>query len=182
MPLRSYNDECNAETPGECPYLSGEYAMQWIRGMQTGLPESPHYNPTVLKVGATAKHFSNYGIENYGAFVSAAADPINGLPASLPKYPPFKKGWKASDNQAAYCTDSSAESAGGGYCQFNRMTFTANVSARDQVETYWPAFRAAIVGGNVSSVMCSYLLLFDCYARPIVGASYRPRVTPCRSK
>jgi hypothetical protein len=66
------------------------------------------------------------------------------------------QGWSKEDNQAAYCTDSSAQSAGGGFCQFNRMTFTANVSARDQVETYWPAFRAAIIGGNVSSVMCSY--------------------------
>jgi hypothetical protein len=69
-------------------------------------------------------------------------------------YPPA--GWKPEHNQAAYCTDSSAQSAGGGYCQFNRMTYTANASARDQVETYWPAFRAAVSGGNVTSIMCSY--------------------------
>jgi beta-glucosidase-like glycosyl hydrolase len=60
----------NQETPGECPYLSGEYAIQWIRGMQSGIAGSQHYHPTVLKVAATAKHFSNYGIENYGEFVS----------------------------------------------------------------------------------------------------------------
>ena len=121
-----------------------------------------------LKVAATAKHFSNYGIENYGDFVSAIvsaardsrqtaeslslcrlelrlhvyyfvgerpadspvdrscasisggvrqthrrswvfqADPVNGLPHSVPLYPPA--GWKPTDDQAAYCTDSSAMS------------------------------------------------------------------------
>jgi beta-glucosidase-like glycosyl hydrolase len=35
------------------------------------------------------------------------------------------------------------------------MTYTANVSARDQVEYYWPAFRAAVQGGNVTSIMCT---------------------------
>jgi hypothetical protein len=34
--------------------------MQWIRGMQFGIAGSKHYNPTTLKVAATAKHFSNY--------------------------------------------------------------------------------------------------------------------------
>merc|ERR1711920_1085803 len=131
---------------------------QWIRGMQFGIPGTKGYNPRVMKIAATAKHFSNYGIENYGNFSSFDSDPINGLPPNLPKYPPIEKGWKTSDNQAAYCTDGTAESAGGSqqYCQFNRMTYTANVSARDQVETYWPQFRAAIAGGNVSAVMCSY--------------------------
>ena len=95
------------------------------------------------------------GIENYGNFVSATPDPVNGLPHSTPLFPPTAQGWKPTDDQAAYCTDSSAASAGGGFCQYNRMTYTANVSARDQVETYWPAFRAAITGANVSSVMCS---------------------------
>ena len=71
-----------------------------------------------MKVAATAKHFSNYGIENYGNFVSATADPVNGLPHNVPDFPPLAQGWKSADNQAAYCTDSSAESAGGGYCQY----------------------------------------------------------------
>ena len=35
----------NQETPGECPYLSGEYAMQYVRGMQLGMPGSKHYRP-----------------------------------------------------------------------------------------------------------------------------------------
>jgi hypothetical protein len=43
------------------PYLTAEYAMHWIRGMQFGIPGSPTYDPSTLKVAATAKHFSNYG-------------------------------------------------------------------------------------------------------------------------
>ena len=62
-----------------------------------------------------------------------------------------------------------AASAGGGFCQYNRMTYTANVSARDQVETYWPAFRAAITGANVSSVMCSCARLHQLVAVQTCG-------------
>ena len=43
--------------------------------------------------------------------------------------------------------------AGGG---LNRASFNAIVSDRDQVEYYFPAWRAAVEGGRVGSVMCSY--------------------------
>jgi len=35
-----------------------------------------------------------------------------------------------------------------------RQNFNALVNDRDQVEYYWPAFRAGIQGGDVASVMC----------------------------
>ena len=38
----------------------------------------------------------------------------------------------------------------------NRASFNAIVSDRDQVEYYFPAWRAAVQGGRVGSVMCSY--------------------------
>lgn len=38
---------------------------------------------------------------------------------------------------------------------FNRASFNALVSDRDQVEYYFPAWRAAVQGGQVGSVMCS---------------------------
>ncbi len=38
----------------------------------------------------------------------------------------------------------------------NRLAFDANVSMQDQVEYYWPAFRAAVQVGGVKSIMCSY--------------------------
>eukprot|EP00038_Savillea_parva_P023364 m.40557 g.40557 ORF g.40557 m.40557 type:complete len:1020 (+) comp5998_c0_seq1:874-3933(+) len=39
---------------------------------------------------------------------------------------------------------------------FDRSSFNAVVSDRDQVEYYFPAWRAAVQGGQVGSVMCSY--------------------------
>eukprot|EP00755_Sulcionema_specki_P026941 Sspe_Gene.16341::Locus_5757_Transcript_1_1_Confidence_1.000_Length_2611::g.16341::m.16341/K15920/XYL4; beta-D-xylosidase 4 len=38
----------------------------------------------------------------------------------------------------------------------NRVSFNAIVSDQDQVEYYWPAWRAAVEGAHVHSVMCSY--------------------------
>ena len=37
----------------------------------------------------------------------------------------------------------------------DRASFNAIVSERDQVEYYFPAWRAAVQGGRVGSVMCS---------------------------
>ena len=31
--------------------------MQYVRGMQLGMPGSKHYRPGTMKVAATAKHF-----------------------------------------------------------------------------------------------------------------------------
>jgi len=38
----------------------------------------------------------------------------------------------------------------------DRTSFDALVSDKDQVEYYWPAFRAAIEGAHIKSIMCSY--------------------------
>eukprot|EP00662_Eupelagonemidae_sp_cell21_P042124 gene42124-66389_t len=38
----------------------------------------------------------------------------------------------------------------------DRSSFNAVVGMRDQVEYYWPSWRAAASGGGVASVMCSY--------------------------
>ena len=38
----------------------------------------------------------------------------------------------------------------------DRLAFDANVSSQDQVEYYWPAFRAAVQSAGVRSIMCSY--------------------------
>lgn len=46
--------------PGEDPYLSARYAVNFVRGLQGG-PLYPHY----LKVMATLKHFSSYSVENW---------------------------------------------------------------------------------------------------------------------
>ncbi|CAB9501820.1 Exo-1,4-beta-xylosidase bxlB [Seminavis robusta] len=47
------------ETPGEDPYLNGQYAVNFIKGMQEG--EDPRY----LKTVATLKHYTAYSVENW---------------------------------------------------------------------------------------------------------------------
>ncbi|KAL6066428.1 Beta-xylosidase/alpha-L-arabinofuranosidase 2, variant 3 [Balamuthia mandrillaris] len=47
------------ETPGEDPYLTGQYASTFVDALQTG--EDPRY----LKVIATCKHFAAYSLENW---------------------------------------------------------------------------------------------------------------------
>ncbi|KAA0145948.1 hypothetical protein FNF28_07761 [Cafeteria roenbergensis] len=46
------------ETPGEDPFLSGQWAIHYVRGLQEG--EDPRY----LKVSADCKHFAAYDMEN----------------------------------------------------------------------------------------------------------------------
>eukprot|EP01084_Bolivina_argentea_P243357 407987_1 len=90
------------EVPGEDPFLTGQYGMQYINGIQYG--EDTRY----LKMSNTVKHYADYSIEG-GRY---------GIPA--------------------------------------RTDFNAIVSEQEQVEYYWPAFRAAIQVGGVHSIMCSY--------------------------
>ena len=48
------------ETPGEDPYATGEYAANFVTGMQEG--EDLNY----LKVSSCCKHFYDYNLENWG--------------------------------------------------------------------------------------------------------------------
>jgi beta-glucosidase-like glycosyl hydrolase len=47
------------ETPGEDPYLNGEYARVFVNGIQVG--EDPRY----LKASPCLKHYAAYSLENY---------------------------------------------------------------------------------------------------------------------
>eukprot|EP01052_Picozoa_sp_SAG31_P032956 SAG31_NODE_3667_length_4007_cov_1.970317_2_plen_737_part_00 len=63
-----------AETPGECPYLTSRYAIDYVRGMQ-GYPPFENTNstdrqaaPHLLRVSSCLKHFFAYdGPEDWGA-------------------------------------------------------------------------------------------------------------------
>ena len=65
----------NIETPGEDPYLTGQYAANFVKGFQ----ESPD-DPTHVQASACCKHFVansmenwyNYSRHNYDAMVSKA--------------------------------------------------------------------------------------------------------------
>jgi beta-glucosidase len=84
------------ETYGEDPFLTGQFAVAFITGMQG--PDREH-----LVVSTTAKHFA----------VHSGPEPL-------------------------------------------RHGFDARVSAHDLADTYFPAFRAAVVDAHVASVMCVY--------------------------
>lgn len=49
------------ETPGEDPYLSGQYAKYFVKGMQEGDPSGKF-----LKTSACCKHYSAYSLEAWG--------------------------------------------------------------------------------------------------------------------
>lgn len=84
------------ETYGEDPFLTGQFAVAFITGMQG--PDREH-----LVVSTTAKHFA----------VHSGPEPL-------------------------------------------RHGFDARASAHDLADTYFPAFRAAVVDAHVASVMCVY--------------------------
>ncbi|HTY94750.1 MAG TPA: glycoside hydrolase family 3 C-terminal domain-containing protein [Steroidobacteraceae bacterium] len=84
------------ETYGEDPFLTGQFAVAFITGMQG--PDRHH--PVVT---TTAKHFA----------VHSGPEPL-------------------------------------------RHGFDARPSAHDLADTYFPAFRAAVIDGQVASVMCVY--------------------------
>lgn len=50
------------ETPGEDPYLTSEFAIAFVRGMQEG--EDPRY----LKTAADCKHYAGYDLENWHGY------------------------------------------------------------------------------------------------------------------
>ena len=84
------------ETYGEDPFLTAQFAVAFITGMQG--PDREH-----LVVATTAKHFA----------VHSGPEPL-------------------------------------------RHGFDARASAHDLADTYFPAFRAAVVDAHVASVMCVY--------------------------
>ena len=48
------------ETPGEDPYLTSQYAYEFVRGMQEG--EDSRY----LKASSCCKHYSAYDLDDWG--------------------------------------------------------------------------------------------------------------------
>ena len=72
---------CAQETPGEDIFLSGEYAVQFIHGLQNGSagsPVSPHY-----QIIATAKHYLGYDMTGGDTNISDRWAAV--LPAAIRK-------------------------------------------------------------------------------------------------
>ncbi|KAK6124078.1 hypothetical protein DH2020_042163 [Rehmannia glutinosa] len=55
------------ETPGEDPYVVGEYAVNYVRGLQDveGTENTTDLNSRPLKVAACCKHYAAYDVDNW---------------------------------------------------------------------------------------------------------------------
>eukprot|EP01083_Nonionella_stella_P160479 524713_1 len=73
---------------------------------------------------------------------------VRGMQVESPGYPTYLKASSCCKHYADY----SLEKSDG----FSRFNFSAEVSEYDQNDTYLVAFKYCVLGGNASSVMCSY--------------------------
>lgn len=126
--------------------MQGEYGMRWIHAFQYGFDGGA----TQYKAMPSAKHAFDYDLEN------CQSQSLRGASHNA------SQSHNASHNASRSLTSRSGpltmhaellRPTGGG---LNRASFNAIVSDRDQVEYYFPAWRAAVEGGRVGSVMCSY--------------------------
>eukprot|EP00656_Telonema_subtile_P016917 TRINITY_DN18976_c0_g1_i1.p1 TRINITY_DN18976_c0_g1~~TRINITY_DN18976_c0_g1_i1.p1 ORF type:complete len:703 (+),score=112.32 TRINITY_DN18976_c0_g1_i1:153-2261(+) len=75
------------ETPGECPYLTGEYGVQFISGLQNGRTNDAGY----LKAAAVVKHWFDYDLEgNHGTDRTAFNANVSSQDQTDYFWPPFK--------------------------------------------------------------------------------------------
>jgi len=87
------------ETPGEDPYLNGEYAVAYIRAMQEG--EDPRY----LKTVATLKHYAAYSLENWKGNSRFSFDAIVSDRDLAQSYlPAFEAGIKKGKAESVMCS------------------------------------------------------------------------------
>ena len=121
------------ETPGEDPYLNGEYGYAFTKGFQEGDDDDDdqqgieegkeRFGTSYWKANVVVKHFVAYSLETstIPSYANHGADPSQG--------------------------------EGGGF--INRHAFNAIVSDQDLAETYLPAFHRA-VDADAGGIMCSY--------------------------
>ena len=124
------------EVPGEDPTLNAHYAMNYVRGVQE---DAAH--PGRLKAVSTGKHFMDCEC----SWLSADRSRLN----------PWAVAARADDCENCRALGDSCMPNTDHSCGTDRTSFNANVSQQDQVEYYWPAWRAAAAGGKIESVMCS---------------------------
>ena len=119
------------EVPGEDPKLTSEYGVAYIQGMQRG--EDARY----VLTAASPKHFLAYNLEGLG--------------------PNNETGLCTADRGtwpgAAAYPDGGASGPTGHVC---RYSYDSQLTDRDLVEYYLPAWSAAVTRGGALGAMCAY--------------------------
>jgi beta-D-xylosidase 4 len=128
------------ETPGEDPYLSSEFAVHFVRGLQEG--EDTRFIKTI----ADCKHYAGYDLE-----VRFQTDRQQHQQQQL--------------SRSAVCSHSSRTVSLPFRLQHwgvdpqhpeDRSFYSANITDQELVESYLPPFEACVTSARVGSIMCSY--------------------------
>ena len=119
------------EVPGEDPYLTAEYGVGYVQGMMVG--EDPRY----VLTAASPKHFFAYNLEGLG--------PNNETGLCTAD--------KGTWNGAVGYADGGVVGPNGHVCRYG---YNNEVTDRDLVEYYLPAWNAVVTRGKALGVMCAY--------------------------
>ena len=125
------------EVPGEDPFLNAEYILRYATAFQFG---ADYDATTGAPLAQTRRERAGHGT-THGSTRRNIATAKHFMDYDCEECGPCNSTQKGDPTSGAGCS---------------RQNFNALVSDRDQVEYYWPAFRAAIQGGDVASIMCSY--------------------------
>jgi beta-glucosidase-like glycosyl hydrolase len=123
------------EVPGEDPFLNAEYILRYAPAFQFGAD----YDKSGLPVAQPRREQPFRS--GHGDFRRNIATAKHFMDYDCEQCQPCNVTQMGDPNSGAGCS---------------RQNFNALVPDRDQVEYYWPAFRAAVQGGDVASIMCSY--------------------------
>ena len=117
------------EVVGEDPYLASEFGVAYVRGMTEG--EDARY----IKIASSPKHFLAYNSEGLGPNNETGLCTAD--KGTWPGAVPYPDGGPGGNHTCRYSYDQ-------------------NLTARDLVEYYLPAWHAVTTRAHISGVMCSY--------------------------
>jgi beta-glucosidase-like glycosyl hydrolase len=119
------------EVPGEDPFLTSEYGVYYVQGMMQG--DDPRY----VLIAASPKHFFAYNLEGLG--------PNNETGLCTAD--------KGTWNGAVDYPDGGIVGPNGHVCRYG---YNNQLTDRDMVEYYLPAWNAIISRGGALGFMCAY--------------------------
>ena len=142
----------NIETPGEDPYLTGQYAINFVRGFQ-------------VRTSTDCKRAALQMSSALSLSLSSLLRTLN-TPFALPFLLSFSQihqnnpadptHIQASACCKHYVANSMESTDDGEGNKHNRQEFDAKVTQQDLVDSYMAPFQDCVEQGEVTSLMCSY--------------------------